>query len=149
MSTHAERLWHQRSALRAFLARVMGRNLNDSTTSVFGFVFENEHEHVPPGILDTLGEVVILEHPGDVQVLYEDVAVSVGVGLGSLEHEVSALSFHLQVQHGSRPASPSSPMAPLLPTGDAALLDPEFVLGLSEEPRSLDRMSIRVSKEGF
>src|SRR5262249_30080648 len=96
-------------AARAVLRGVRWIHLDHRSTSFFRFEDDDRNELSPSGVADALREVVVSDHPLDIQILDPDALICLD-GLSRLfEMKVASLSFDLQMllrQQANRLLSP-------------------------------------------
>ena len=122
MGMHTERLLYDLSAPVAFLRREAGGNFHHLMTSPCSLIFKYFNEGSPGSIGDTLGEMMVLEHAVDMQVLNTDMGIALCVGLGRLEQEVAPLAFDFEMGLGAIARCLPSPLAALLAAAELPLL---------------------------
>ena len=69
-------------------------------TGSLSLLREDVEKRAPTGVMNALGEMMVLHHPSDVQVFHTDTAVPLGIVLGGLEVEVAALATDFQMLAG-------------------------------------------------
>ncbi len=144
MGTHRQRLLYDLAAFVTLLACEMGVHSNHLMTSSCSLIGENIEKRAPGGVHDGLGEMMVLDHVGDSQVLNGNVPVALGIGLGRLEMMVPPLPVDFQMRLGCILGSLGSAFASLLASAQLALLAPECCSARAIEARVLDGMTLRV-----
>ena len=82
----------------ATLLRRKARGHSDHhMTSSLSLVYEDHEECAPTRVVNALGQMMVLDHPGHVQVLNTNAAILLRVVLGDLKMEVAALPADLEM----------------------------------------------------
>src|SRR5712691_2708008 len=125
MGSHRQRLLHHLPTLVALLrgeARIDSYHLMTSSCSL---LFKDVKECAPRGVQDGLREMVILDHPIDVQLFDSNMVILLGIPPGDLEMEVPTLPGNLEMRLGGTLSGFTASFAPLLPSTHHALFAPE------------------------
>src|SRR5262249_40247456 len=123
---------------RTVLAGERRRHGYSLLKSVCCFENKDAQERTPPRIGDTLGEVVVPDHVGRLQIFVVDGVVLVHERQCGLMMEVGALALHLQVCLRKQPYRFLAPIAALLASGDPPLAAPQIRLGTAGAARVVD-----------
>ena len=115
---------------RAFLRGEAGVHSNDLMSSTLSLGSEEVEERAPGGVHDTFCQMMVFDHAVNIEVLDSDMMVLLGVLLGSLEMEITALPLDLQVGLCRMLGSLTPSLRAFLAACNRALLAPErgFVL---------------------
>ncbi len=147
MRTDTERLLDNLTTPVARLRGVAGVHSDDLMTSSCSLLFKNVEECTPGGIHDGFRQMMVINHIGDLKVFYRNPLIAFSIGPGSLEMEVTALAFDLEMGLGGAPGSLASTLRTLLTTRYRALLAPQSGLALAIVAGVLNRVPIAVSEE--
>src|SRR5262249_12124745 len=110
---------------------------------------EEAKEATPPRITDALGEAVVLDHVGRLQVLMIDRVVGANEGEGRLMVKVRALALHLQMRPGEQLHRFATASAAFLAATHPALGGLECSLSLAIPARMKDALTTGQGGEGF
>jgi hypothetical protein len=82
---------------RAILRRIRWIHFDHRSTSLFRFVDDDHYELPPSGVTDALGQVMVLDHPPDVQIFDFDALVLIDQLSRLFEMKIASLPFDLQM----------------------------------------------------
>lgn len=106
-----QRLAHATAALGAILRRIGRIHLDHFTASIRSFACEDHGELIPARVTDAFGEMVIADHPADVQIFDGDVVVTANQVERRLVVKVGALPFDVQVRFRQNVDGLAAPVA--------------------------------------
>jgi len=110
-------------------------------------IFKDSEERAPTGVMDALGKMVIAHHPRDVQVFDTHTAIPLGIVLGRLEVEVTALATNLQVLARDLSVRLPAAVTALRTTAYRALRLCQAFLSCAMVARILDHAALRVRQK--
>src|SRR6202165_5513024 len=149
MSTYRQTLFHDLTALVAFLrgeARIDSYHL---MTSSFSLLFKDIEKCAPTGIQDALCEGMILHHVENTQFLNSDDLRAFCILLCRLRVKITALPLDLEMGLRRAASSLAPSVTGLLTPGQLALLAPQGFLRGAIEAWVLYRMALAVSEKGL
>src|SRR6185312_10846974 len=88
MRPHAQTFLDVLPTPATLLRRKARRNPYHHMTGSFSLIREDSEKCAPTGVVNTLREMMVLHHPGDIQVFDTETAILLGIVLGGLEMEV-------------------------------------------------------------
>ncbi len=91
MDTIRQRFWDNFITTGAFLTGMVRFDFRELLTGTCSLVLHLQSKVTPPRVRYTLGKVMVLEHIGDVQILYSDLITSFKDMMGCLELKILAL----------------------------------------------------------
>ncbi len=149
MPANRQAFGDQNATARTSLARERRRHGYDSPTGACCLVGEDAQERRPPSILDTLGEMVIPEHVGRLQVLVINHIIGTHQGERRLMMKVLPLAAHRLMRLGEQDNRFPATMAPYLAPRDPALRGLQCPLGFAIPTGRKDACAIREGTERF
>jgi hypothetical protein len=99
------------AASRAILRRVRWIHFDHCSTSFFRFEDHDLDELSPSRVTDALGQMMVPDHPLDVQIFHFDALVLIDQLSRFFEMKIASLTFHLQtllLKQSNRFPSPSA-----------------------------------------
>src|SRR5258708_26207017 len=121
MGTNAQVLGHTRPPAATVLAGVLRRDRYRSLTGTFCVAYEDAGELIPPGIADTLGEVVVPQQVGGSQVFQINGVVGVHKCQRRLVVVIATLALDVLIRAGQQLHRLCAAVAPLRATTHATL----------------------------
>ena len=113
MGSHRQTHLHDLTTLVAFLRGETRVHSDDLMSSTLSLDFKYVEERAPRGVHDALGQMVILDHIGNLQVLYGNVVIVCSVRLGRLVVKIPPLPGDLEMRLRRAPRSFTASMRPL------------------------------------
>src|SRR5215475_917413 len=114
--SHREGFAHSLTTSRAILRRVGRIHLDHDTASLFRFARKDQDELIPSRVTDALGEMMILQHPFDVQIFDGHRIEFAHDFERRLVMEIGALASNLLMLPGQKSNRLASAIAPLVRT---------------------------------
>jgi amphi-Trp domain-containing protein len=142
MGPHRQTFLDPHPTAATVLGGIGGWHGDDATASVCCFAFEDGPELCPAGITDALGQVVVLDHVGHLQVFKIDDLVVAHQLERRFMLEVAPLPVDLLVLLGQELHGLAAAFAPLLATGDTALRLFQLSLAAAGVPGILDTLTL-------
>jgi hypothetical protein len=147
MSANTQRLLNTLSALMACLCREAGIDSYDLMTSSLSLIFKDGEERTPTGVHDGFGQVMVLDHIGDLKVFYRNMLKAFSVWLGRLKVEVPTLPLYLEMGLGRTPRRLTLAMRALLASAHGTLLASQGRLTLARVTGVVNGLPLRVSQK--
>ena len=148
MGSYRQRFLYDLTTLVTFLtgeARVHSYHLMTGSCSL---VTEDVEECAPTGVHDALGQMMVLDHVGDLKVFYRNTLIAFSIGFRRLEMVITALAIHLEMGLCHVLRSLTAAMTALLASAQLALLASQDSLRGAIETRVLNGMTLAVSEKG-
>lgn len=139
---HAQRLFHECSALRTLLAGEMGGNRDDRNVMQNPIVVHPLEENPPSSIMDTLGEMVIANHIANLKVFIGNQVVRRDQRVCLFAGKIFTLPLNLQIALCQGFSSPLAVLAPLMLARELAMQALEFLFSFSIVARVLNRVAL-------
>lgn len=149
MGPNRQGFLHQFATLETFLCRETRVHSYYPVSSVLSFGRENIEKRAPRSIHDGLREMMIFDHPINVQVFNGYRLIAFGIRLCHFEMEVSTLPFDFQVRQGNRTTGLASSFASLLAAGLHAFFAPENLLRSAIETRVLNSIAFAIGEKAL
>ncbi len=147
MGTHRKRLLHDLPTLETLLGGEARVDSHDLMSSILSFGFKDIEERAPTGIHNGFRQVVVLDHPTDVEIFYCNMMVLFGVLLCRLEMEVTALTVDLEMGLCRATCHFRASVTALFAAAQCPLLASECLLRRAIEARVLNRMALAIGQE--
>ena len=141
MGSYGQTLLYNFSTLVTLLTGETRIHSNDLMTSSFGLILKDVEKCTPRGVENTLRQMMIFHHVGDLKVFHSDVVILFSIALRRLEMVIAALSVDLQVCLGDVTGGFATAMTAFLPSAQLALLAPQRLLRGAIETRILHRLA--------
>jgi hypothetical protein len=148
MRTHRQRLLENLATPKAGLRGVVGIHSDNLMTSSYSLVFKDSEKCAPGGVHNALGEMMVLDHPFNVEVLNGDMLIGLSVALRDLVVEITPLPRDLEMGLCRTPARFPASVRALLATGECALLASERGLTLAKVAWIRNGAAFAVGEEG-
>jgi len=149
MRTNRQTFLDNLATLRAFLTGETGIDSYHLVTSTFSLVTQNSEELSPACIKNAFRKRVILDHIGNLQVLYGNVVIGLCVLFRYLEMVITSLSVNLEMGLRSTFGGFASALTAFLSTADRALLASQSTLRRAIIARVLNRVALTIGEEGL
>ncbi len=137
------------TALETLLGSEAWVHSNNLMSSISSFGRKDSEELSPASITDRFGEMMVLYHIGDLQVLHCNVLIGLCILFGYLEMEVTALASDLQMGLCGTPGRFAFAMRPVLAAAHRALLASEGLLRGAIIARVRYRVALAIRQKGF
>ncbi len=147
MGTNRQGLLDKLTALETRLRSELGIDSNDLMSSTCSLGREDVEKLSPPSIANLFGEMMVLDHIGDLQLLYHDMSRGPCILFCDLEMEITALPLDLEMSVGRATSSFAAPVTPLLATGYRTLFAPQGFLQGAVIARVLYRVALTIRQE--
>ena len=147
MRTNRERLVNQFSAVATCLGGETWVHSDHLMSSTRSLGFKDFKELTPRGVQDGLRPVMVLDHIGDLKVLYRDTVILLGVRLCHLEMVIAALTIDLEMGLGYVFGGLAAASTAFVATAHRTLLAPERALRGAIEAWVLYRVALAVGQE--
>ena len=144
MGPNRKTFLNQFPTLGTFLCGISGIHSDHLMTSSCSLFFKDIEERAPRGIENALGQMVVLDHVGDLEVFYRNMLVVLSIAFRSLEMVIAALALDLQMHLGDHAGGFSTAVTALLTAAQLALLAPEGLLGRSVETGVLNGIALAI-----
>jgi hypothetical protein len=128
MGTHAQAFLDVLTTSTTFLRGIARRDSDDLMTSSLSLIVKDTEKRAPTGVVNALGEMVVLHHARHVQVFDTNATVALYVLLSRLEMEIAALATDFQMHARDFAVRFAAAMASLLATTYGALRMREALL---------------------
>lgn len=98
MGTNRQGFLDHLTALETFLRREAWVHSHNLMSSISSFGRKESEELSPSSITNRFGEMMVLDHSGDLQVLHGDTLIGLCIRFGNFEMEITALTGNLEMR---------------------------------------------------
>ena len=147
MGTNAQALLNTFATVATALCGGARIDSDHVMSSIFSFGFKDVEKRAPGGVHDAFRQVMVFDHPRDLQVLNRNAMISFGVRFGGLEMEIAALPSDLEMGLGCVPSCFATSVAALFAPAQGPLLAPECLLRGAKIAWVFYRVAKRVGQE--
>ena len=144
MDTIRQRFWDNFITTGAFLTGMVRFDFRELLTGTCSLALQLQSKATPSRVRYTLGEVVVLQHIGDGQVLYSDLITSFKDTMGCLELKILALIRYPFMATGDNLTLFCSAAAPLFSARQYALMFAKSLFRLAIMAGVWDMFTIRI-----
>ena len=144
MDTIRQRFWDNFMTTGAFLTGMVRLDFRELLASTCSLALQFQPKTTPPRVRYTLGEVMVLEHIGDGQVLYSDLITSFKDTMGCLELKIFALIRYPFMGASDNLTLFCSTAAPLFAARQYPLMFAKSFFRLTIMARVRDMFTIRI-----
>ncbi len=149
MRTDTEGLSNKLPTMTACLCREARVHSDHLMTSSLSLIFKDIEKRTPTGIANGFCEMVILDHPTDIEVFNHDMVIVIGILLSRLVMEVTALPLDLEMCLGSVASGLAIALAALLAAAHLPLLAPQRLLAFAVVAWVRNRVPFAIRQERF
>src|SRR5487761_2658511 len=147
MGAHAQTLLNVLATPAALLGREARGNSYHHMTGSFSLIREDVEERAPAGVVNALGERMVLAHAHHVQVFDTDAPIALSIVFGGFEVDVTPLTADLEMLLGDLPFSLASAVAAFCATVTHALGAGKPFLPTAIVPWVLNDHALRIGQE--
>ena len=149
MRTDTEGLLNKLPTVTACLGREARVHSDHLMTSSLSLIFKDIEKRTPTGIANGFCEMVVLDHPTDIEVFNHDMVIVIAILLSRLEMEVTALPLDLEMCLGSVASGLVIAFAALLAAAHLPLLAPQRLLAFTVVAWVRNRVPLAIRQERF
>ncbi len=144
MDTIQQRFWDNFITTGAFLTGMVRLDFRELLAGTCSLALQLQSKVTPSRVGYTLGEVMVLQHIGDGQVLHSDLITSFKDTMGCLELKILALVRYLFMGASDNLTLFCSAAAPLFAASQYALMFAKSFFSLTIMARVRDMLTIRI-----
>ncbi len=149
MRAHTQRLFHERSTVRALLAGEMGRDCNDWNVMQNPIVVHPLEENPPSSIMDALCQVMIANHIADLKVFIGNQVVRRDKRVCLLSGKILTLPLHFQIALCQRLSGLFAVLTSLFLSGELSMQTLELLFRFAKVSRVLNGVALRVGQKSL